>query len=268
MWLAPLGGVQFGRTVTRTGIRPPGGCAARSKQTPVAFRCRALATELSRMEPSRACLPHPSPSTSRRVRTRPAMTKQELRAWCRQRYGSEWWASPAKAQRLEEARKALHCNSTTIARNEHRLVMPPASTAALPQPPISGGAARRREPPFQSALASLPQPPLTTPVSSSCPPTTGDRAGGSSRVAGELQNAPAPPPPSTTAPPLAMRRPSSAVPTRIPQGEMIDLQVMARRLAKRPRASLGDMARAIRTRDSGFLEAYFDDHDDGGFFSS
>ena len=220
------------------------------------------------MEPSRACLPHPSPSTSRRVRTRPAMTKQELRAWCRQRYGSEWWASPAKAQRLEEARKALHCNSTTIARNEHRLVMPPASTAALPQPPISGGAARRREPPFQSALASLPQPPLTTPVSSSCPPTTGDRAGGSSRVAGELQNAPAPPPPSTTAPPLAMRRPSTAVPTRIPQGEMIDLQVMARRLAKRPRASLGDMARAIRTRDSGFLEAYFDDHDDGGFFSS
>ena len=104
------------------------------------------------MEPSRACLPHPSPSTSRRVRTRPAMTKQELRAWCRQRYGSVWWASPAKAQRLEEARKALHCNSTTIARNEHRLVMPPASTAALPQ-------ARNRL--FQAARRGGGSPPFS-----------------------------------------------------------------------------------------------------------
>ena len=35
-------------------------------------------------------------------------TKAELCAFCRQRYGADWYASPAKASRLEEARVALN----------------------------------------------------------------------------------------------------------------------------------------------------------------
>ena len=50
---------------------------------------------------------HPSPTPRRASDASPSVSNGTNQAgaprWCRQRYGLNWWASPAKAQRLEEA---------------------------------------------------------------------------------------------------------------------------------------------------------------------
>ena len=40
-------------------------------------------------------------------RRKKKVTNDDVRAWCRKKYGSDWWQTEDKADRKKEARKAL-----------------------------------------------------------------------------------------------------------------------------------------------------------------